>query len=271
MARASARRKRPVSVNTPPLFTAPITETRWLLCSWTKTETCGSCMYFSCRRARIAVCSSTAPSPAAGNVPIRGSVMLPLFEMRSLRPESSWTSKTETSMRSPGPSGRSLSSCAEAVWLRSLRFKSLALIAGTAAGGAGKLLLELLDVAEASAGVAAGVLPAGRAVCRWIPAQEDSASPAAITPSARKRPLNNNPSTTNGPPGRRYGGQWGFLGGQGFDAGFAIGPTRFVDAAAPAAMPTPTPATEPAPIAPIAPMAPVAPDSPRVVATSDVG
>src|SRR5439155_20775346 len=100
---------------------------------------------------------------------------------------------------------------------------------------------------------------------RWIPAQEVSASPAAITQSARKRPLNN-----NGPLGRRYR-QWGLRGGQGFEAGFTIGPTRFVDAASPAAMPTPTPATEPAPIAPIAPMAPVAPDSPRVVATSDVG
>ena len=111
--------------------------------------------------------------------------MLPLFEMRNLRPESSWTSNTETSMRSPGPSGRSLSSCVEAVWLRSLRFKSLALIAGTAAEGAAKLLRELFDVAEARAGVAAGVAPAGWAVCRWIPAQEVSASPAATAPSAR--------------------------------------------------------------------------------------
>src|SRR5439155_26711395 len=96
---------------------------------------------------------------------------------------------------SPGPRGKSLSFSAEVVWLKSLRFKSLALIAGTAAGGAGKLL----DVAEATAGVAAGVAPAGWAVRRWLPAQEVSASPATITPSARKRPLNN-----NGPPGRPY-------------------------------------------------------------------
>src|SRR5437899_11304511 len=92
-------------------------------------------------------------------------------------------------MRWRGPSGRSRSSCLEAGWLRSLGFKSLALIAGTAAGGAGKLLRELLDVAEARAGVAAGVAPAGWAVCRWIPAQEVSASPAATAPSARERPL----------------------------------------------------------------------------------
>ena len=98
-------------------------------------------------------------------------------------------------MRSPGPSGKSLSFSAGVVWLRSLRFKSLALIAGTAARGAGKLL----DVAEATAGVAADVAPAGWAVHRWLPAQEVSASPATITPSARNRPLNN-----NGPPGRPY-------------------------------------------------------------------
>src|SRR5438046_3308335 len=88
---------------------------------------------------------------------------------------------------------------------------------------------------------------------------------SAPAPQPSRQARESAPSTTT--PHR----QWGLRGGQGLVAGGAVGPIiRFVDAASPAAMPTPTPATEPAPIAPIAPMAPVAPDSPRVVATSDV-
>src|SRR5205823_9065060 len=99
-------------------------------------------------------------------------------------------------------------------------FKSLALIAGTAAGGAGKLL----DVAEATAGVGAGVAHAGWAVCRWLPAQEVSASPATITPSARKPPLNN-----NGPPGRPYDRRGPKIGSGDYWVDRALSPPAVVD------------------------------------------
>src|SRR5881296_2553802 len=67
-------------------------------------------MYFSCRRSRMTLCSSPAVRPAAGTAPRSGSVIAPLDGMRTFRFESSWTSNTETSMRSPVPSVRSATS-----------------------------------------------------------------------------------------------------------------------------------------------------------------
>src|SRR5207244_7351585 len=75
--------------------------------------------------------------PAAGMAPINGSVTLPPTGTRSLRLESSGTSKTDISMRSPGPSGRSVSSVGGVRWLRSFRLRSVATVVGSGTAEAG--------------------------------------------------------------------------------------------------------------------------------------
>ncbi len=107
IASASARRRRPDSSNTPPLRTAPMTETRWLRRSWTKTVTWGSCMYERESRWRRSVSSSPGLFPDTGTLPSRGRTTVPGRETRTLMLDSSGTSNTTISIRSPGPRGRS--------------------------------------------------------------------------------------------------------------------------------------------------------------------
>ena len=67
-------------------------------------------MNFRCSRVRISSSSSAVVRPAAWIWPMSGSEMTPRQGTRSRIFDSSSTSKTEISSRSPAPTGRSVSS-----------------------------------------------------------------------------------------------------------------------------------------------------------------
>ena len=134
-ASASARRSGRLRLNTPPFRTAPMTEIRWLLCSCRNTDTWGSCMNFRWSRERISSSSSAVVRPVAWICPMRGSEMMPRPGTRSRIFDSSSTSKTEISSRSPVPTGRSLSSLDRAACSISRELSAAALPAPASLGG----------------------------------------------------------------------------------------------------------------------------------------
>ena len=211
-ARASARRRRPDSSKTPPLRTAPMTEIRWLLRSWTKTVTWGSCMNRCPSRSRRSASSSAGVFPVTGICPIRGKTTIPGRETRTFRFDSSGTSNTTTSIRSPGPSGRSAGvPVVEARW-NSWVFSAAVVPRGSwpAAPGTGIVPAPLgnwLGVLESAEGTgttgACGVCAqadAKRAAPTSIERRYATLSPFSgvvhSVPLHRRRPVKRHPSVT---------------------------------------------------------------------------